>query len=126
MRALLIPANPTRRVTTIALDPRHPETALTAHLGGSLTSLCQRTGASHLQIWAGPDTTTPNVRANTVLDALAGAADAPATLTGDAIVTGYTADFDTAGLSCAEARALRKATGVHPHPDAAEAPATTR
>lgn len=124
MRALLIPANPAHRVTTITLDPHHPETALVAHLGDSLTSLCQRTGASRLQIWAGPDTTTPNVRANTVLDALAGAAGTPASLTGDAIVTGYTADFDTAGLSCAEARALRKATGVHP--DAAKAPAPTR
>ncbi|OBA51394.1 MULTISPECIES: hypothetical protein [Kocuria] len=67
----------------------------------------------------------PNIRANTVLDALAGAAEAPASLTGDAIVTGYTADFDTAGLSCAEARALRKATGVHPHPHAANSPAPT-
>lgn len=124
MRALLIPANPAHRVTTITLDPRHPETALAAHLGDSLTSLCQRTGASRLQIWAGPDTTTPNIRANTILDALAGAAEAPASLTGDAIVTGYTTDFDTADLSCAEARALRKATGVHP--DAAEAAAPTR
>ena len=124
MRALLIPANPAHRVTTISLDPRHPETALAAHLGDSLTSLCQRTGTSRLQIWAGPDTMTPNVRANTVLDALAGAAEAPASLTGDAIVTGYTADFDTAGLSCAETRALRKATGVHPN--AAKAPAPTR
>lgn len=59
MRALLIPANPAHRVTTISLDPRHPDTALAAHLGDSLTSLCQRTGTSRLQIWAGPDTTTP-------------------------------------------------------------------
>lgn len=116
MRALLIPANPTRRVTTITLDPHQPETALAAHLGNSLTSLCHRTGPTRLQIWAGPDTTTPNTRANAVLDALAGTADASASLTGDAIVTGYTPDFDTAGLSCAEARTLRKTTGTHPHP----------
>ena len=69
-------------------------------------------------------TTTPNARANTIHDALAGPTHAPAALTGDAIVTGYTADFDPAGLSCAEARALRKATGVHPN--AAKAPAPTR
>ncbi|WP_143470089.1 hypothetical protein [Kocuria marina] len=59
MRALLIPANPTRRVTTITLDPHQPETALAAHLGNSLTSLCHRTGPTRLQIWPGPTPPPP-------------------------------------------------------------------
>lgn len=118
MKALLIPANPTQRVRTITLDPAHPEATLHTHLGDSLTSLCQHTHTTRLETWAGPDTTTPNTRANAVLDALAAPVRLPASLTGDVIVTSYTEDYETAGLSTPEARTLRKVTATHPHPAA--------